>query len=260
MLHIVCVCTLCKSVGNGRAHILSRRTLTRPPPCATPARLMATVPAGRGEGKRAGHGGHGGLTVATAGPRRGDNSLGGPKKGGAQLNRLSTEALNKPRVVLVVGVVAVAVNVLFYFGYYLPRMTPLIEHIDSISKSPLEAISKSVPEAISKSLAEAPLESPSDSPPESPSGSSPESPPQQQQQQQQSPPDSPSGSPPEPPPSQSSPPQQSSPLPQSPQEPPSGSPPEPPPAESSPAEPPPSELPPPPQQQQSPPAQQQQYQ
>jgi hypothetical protein len=71
VLHIVCLYTLCKSVGNGRVHTLSRRTLTRPPPCATPARLMATVSAGRGVGKRAGHGGHEGLTVATAGPRRG---------------------------------------------------------------------------------------------------------------------------------------------------------------------------------------------
>jgi hypothetical protein len=76
------------------------------------------------------------------------------------VNRLSAEALNRPRVVLVVGVVAVAVNVLFYFGYYLPRTAPLIKDIASISKSVPEAISRSFPEAI--------LKLPSDSAPESP--------------------------------------------------------------------------------------------
>ncbi len=100
------------------------------------------------------------------------------------MNRLE-EALNKPVVVLVVGVVAVALNALFYFGYYLPRTAPLIERIPSISKSLPEAI----PEVISKSLPEASPESPSDSPPKSPSDSPPEAPPQQQQaptpQQQQ---------------------------------------------------------------------------
>jgi hypothetical protein len=35
-------------------------------------------------------------------------------------------------VVLVVGVVAVAVNALFYFGFYLPRTAPLIKDIPSI--------------------------------------------------------------------------------------------------------------------------------
>src|SRR5918992_5047433 len=38
------------------------------------------------------------------------------------------QTLNKPKVVLIVGVVAVALNVLLYFGYFLPRMTPLIAH------------------------------------------------------------------------------------------------------------------------------------
>jgi hypothetical protein len=94
-------------------------------------------------------------------------------------------ALNKRSVVLVAGVVAVAVNLFLYFGYWLPRTTPLIERIPSISKSIPEAI----PEAISKSLPKASPESPSDSPPKSPSDSPPEAPPQQQQaptpQQQQ---------------------------------------------------------------------------
>jgi hypothetical protein len=43
-------------------------------------------------------------------------------------------------------VVAVALNVLLYFGYFLPRMAPLIAHISPIGIS--------VPEAISKSLSE----------------------------------------------------------------------------------------------------------
>src|SRR5215216_6514231 len=52
------------------------------------------------------------------------------------------QALNKPIVVLVVGVVAVALNVLLYFGYFLPRMAPLIAHISPIGISVPEAISK----------------------------------------------------------------------------------------------------------------------
>jgi Ni,Fe-hydrogenase III small subunit len=85
------------------------------------------------------------------------------------------EALNNPKVALVVGVVAVAVNGSLYFFYYLPRMTPLIEQIQSIDKplpeviSKPEVISEALPEAISKAL------------PEAPSGSPPESPPPQQQ-------------------------------------------------------------------------------
>jgi hypothetical protein len=65
------------------------------------------------------------------------------------VKRLS-EALNKPKVALVVGVVAVAVNGLLYFGYYLPRMTPLIEQIRSLIKPFPEVVSKSLPEALNK--------------------------------------------------------------------------------------------------------------
>ena len=46
---------------------------------------------------------------------------------------------------LVIDVVAVALNVLLYFGYFLPRMTPLIEH-DTLyigTSLPEEPISKS---------------------------------------------------------------------------------------------------------------------
>src|SRR3712207_705088 len=72
---------------------------------------------------------------------------GGPKRrNGAQVQRLPA-ALNKRSVVLVAGVVAVAVNLFLYFGYWLPRTTPLIERIPSIS-------SKSIPEVISKSRSE----------------------------------------------------------------------------------------------------------
>ena len=82
------------------------------------------------------------------------------------------QALNKPIVVLVVGVVAVALNVLLYFGYFLPRMTPLIAHIspigisvpEAISKLGTEAGSKADPEAASKSGAEASGESVSEGP------------------------------------------------------------------------------------------------
>jgi hypothetical protein len=113
--------------------------------------------------------------------------LGGPKKGGAQLKRLS-EALNNPKVALVVGVVAVVVNGLLYFGYYLPRMTPLIEQIQSINKA--------LPEAISKAL------------PEAPSGSPPESPTPPQRQTQPPPQQTSSTASPTPPPQQTPPPAQ----------------------------------------------------
>jgi hypothetical protein len=128
------------------------------------------------------------------------------------------EVLNKPRVVLVVGVVAVAVNVLFYFGYYLPRTAPLIERIPSISTS--------LPEAISKSFTEAYLVMPSDSPP--PESSTPHQ--QQSPPQQLSPPPQFSPSPRSSPvPQVSPPPTQSSPLPEAPQQSPlPGAPPEPP--------------------------------
>jgi hypothetical protein len=78
------------------------------------------------------------------------------------------QTLNKPKVVLVVGVLAVALNVLLYFGYFLPRMTPLIAHINPIgtslpevfvpdegAKSDSEAGSKAAPESNSKSDPEA---------------------------------------------------------------------------------------------------------
>jgi hypothetical protein len=141
------------------------------------------------------------------------------------------QTLNKPKVVLVVGVVAVALNVLLYFGIFLPRMTPLIAHINPIGTSLPEAISNSDPEASSnshpedssksdsevnsksgpeassesdsgasiesgseasgKSVPEESLASETDSSPDSPSGSPPESSASTQ---------SPSGSPPELPP------------------------------------------------------------
>jgi hypothetical protein len=126
------------------------------------------------------------------------------------------QTLNKPTVVLVVGVIAVALNVLLYFGYFLPRTTPLVEQIYSIGTSLPEAISKSDseagntsdPEAASKSDPgasgtsgpEAEDESKTDSPAQdSPSGSPATS--RQPQQQPSATPQSPGGSsPPELPP------------------------------------------------------------
>ena len=67
-----------------------------------------------------------------------------------QVSRLE-RSLNKPVVVLVVGVVAVALNVLLYFGYFLPKMKPIIGNINPIGISLPEAISKSVPETGSNS-------------------------------------------------------------------------------------------------------------
>ena len=61
------------------------------------------------------------------------------------------QKLNKPIVVLVVGVVAVALNILLYFGYFLPSMTPLIAHINPIGISLPEAISKAIPDTGNKS-------------------------------------------------------------------------------------------------------------
>jgi hypothetical protein len=61
------------------------------------------------------------------------------------------QTLNKPKVVLVVGVIAVALNVLLYFGIFLPRMTPLIAHINPIGTSLPEAISNSDSKASSNS-------------------------------------------------------------------------------------------------------------
>jgi hypothetical protein len=140
------------------------------------------------------------------------------------------QTLNKPVVVLVVGVIAVALNVLLYFGYFLPRTTPLVEQIYSIGTSLPEAISgpdsetgiKSNPEAVSNSDpetggtsgsetgsgsdpeasgtsgSEASGGSVSDSSSSSPSGSAAASP--QSQQESSATPQSLSGSPPELPP------------------------------------------------------------
>src|SRR5215210_3758874 len=51
-------------------------------------------------------------------------------------------------VVLVVGVVAVALNILLYFGIFVPRVTPLIANVNSLGTSLPEAI---LPEASGKS-------------------------------------------------------------------------------------------------------------
>jgi hypothetical protein len=132
------------------------------------------------------------------------------------------QTLNKPIVVLVVGVIAVALNVLLYFGYFLPRTAPLVEQIYSIGTSLPEAISNSDSETGSKSDPEtagtsgsetgsgsdaeasgtsgsgASGGSVSDSSSSSPSGSAAASP--QSQQESSATPQSPSGSPPELPP------------------------------------------------------------
>jgi hypothetical protein len=71
-----------------------------------------------------------------------------------QVTRLE-ETLNNPRVVLVVGAVAVALNVLLYFGVFLPRMTPLFGHVYTIGTSIPEAIAKLGPEASGKADSEA---------------------------------------------------------------------------------------------------------
>src|SRR5918911_5020046 len=71
-----------------------------------------------------------------------------------QMSRLE-QTLNKPVVVLVVGVIAVALNVLLYFGYFLPRTTPLVAHLSPIGVSVPEAIGKLGTEAGSKSGTEA---------------------------------------------------------------------------------------------------------
>jgi hypothetical protein len=154
-----------------------------------------------------------------------------------QMSRIE-QTLNKPIVVLVVGVIAVALNVLLYFGYFLPRTTPLVEQIYSIGTSLPEAISKADSETGSKADPEAgsksgsadsgksgsesseelvPEESlnsvvsdlspasPPNPPSDSPSGSAAEA--AGTQQQSSAPPQSPSGSLPElPPPPQEQPP------------------------------------------------------
>ena len=124
------------------------------------------------------------------------------------------QTLNKPKVVLVVGVLAVALNVLLYFGIFLPRMTPLIAHINPIGTSLPEAISNSDPEASSnshpedssKSDSEVNSKSGPEASSESDSGASIESgseasgksvPEESLASETDSSPDSPSGSPPE---------------------------------------------------------------
>jgi hypothetical protein len=122
----------------------------------------------------------------------------------AQVKRIE-QTLNKPIVVLVVGVIAVALNVLLYFGYFLPRTAPLVEQIYSIGTSLPEAISSgsetgsgSDPEASGTSGSEASGESETDSSPasaqDSPSGSPATS--SQPQQQSAATPQTPAGSPP----------------------------------------------------------------
>src|SRR5215216_2174165 len=68
-------------------------------------------------------------------------TLGVQRRGVLNLVSRLEQTLNKPIVVLVVGVLAVALNVLLYFGVFLPRMTPLIAHINPIGTSLPEAIS-----------------------------------------------------------------------------------------------------------------------
>src|SRR5215207_5139878 len=136
-----------------------------------------------------------------------------------QVSRLE-QKLNDPTVVLVVGVVAVALNVLLYFGYFLPRMTPLIAHINPVGSSLLDGIGKPGPQAGSESgphqtsgkgAPEGSLASESPSAQDSPSGSPPNTPqdlssgpPPNSSPQASAPQDSPSGSPPGPPPPQAS--------------------------------------------------------
>jgi hypothetical protein len=162
------------------------------------------------------------------------------RKGGVRTHMSRIEqTLNKPIVVLVVGVIAVALNVLLYFGYFLPRTTPLVEQIYAIGTSLPEAISKadsetagskadpeasgksgsadsgksgsessegSVPEeSLNSVVSDLSSASPPNPPSDSPSGSAAEA--AGTQQQSSAPPQSPSGSLPElPPPPQEQPP------------------------------------------------------
>src|SRR5215203_3211311 len=75
--------------------------------------------------------------------------LGDQRRGGSQMSRLE-HTLNRPDVVLVVGVIAVALNILLYFGYFIPRTTPIVEQVYSIGTSLPEAIGKSDSESGSK--------------------------------------------------------------------------------------------------------------
>ena len=62
-----------------------------------------------------------------------------------------SDALNKPSVVLVVGVVLVAINVFFYFGYYLTKTpmatasSPPIEGVPFIAYSPPDSPTEQSP-------------------------------------------------------------------------------------------------------------------
>ena len=96
-----------------------------------------------------------------------------------------SDALNKPSVVLVVGVVLVAINVFFYFGYYLTKTpmatnsSPSIEGVPFIAYSPPDSPTERLPtdesstdkSSTDKSPTEqspteqSPLESPPKSPP-----------------------------------------------------------------------------------------------
>ena len=69
------------------------------------------------------------------------------------MNRIE-DKLNNPRVVLVVGAVAMALNVALYFGVFVPRLVPLVEHARAIGTSLPEAfIGSSHPEENSSSEA-----------------------------------------------------------------------------------------------------------
>src|SRR5215204_86575 len=146
--------------------------------------------------------------------------LQGHRRAGPKLVHRLEQKLNNPTVVLVVGVVAVALNVLLYFGYFLPRMTPLIAHINPVGSSLLDGIGKPGPQAGSESgphqtsgkgapegslASESPSaqDSPSGSPPNTPQDSS-SGPPPNSSPQASAAQDSPSGSPPGPPPPQAS--------------------------------------------------------
>ena len=91
-----------------------------------------------------------------------------------------SDALNKPSVVLVVGVVLVAINVFFYFGYYLTKTpmstasSPPTEGVPFIAYSPPDSPTEQSPtdkSSTDKSSTEqvpteqSPLESPPKSPP-----------------------------------------------------------------------------------------------
>ena len=85
-----------------------------------------------------------------------------------------SDALNKPSVVLVVGVVLVAINVFFYFGYYLTKTpmatasSPPIEGVPFIAYSPPDSPTEQSPTDKSPTDPVPTKQSPLESPPESP--------------------------------------------------------------------------------------------